>query len=316
MQVEVYTYSEGYFMYNCSRGGQIFMDGPYGSGFMGTYEVNASTGQIISGFVISPGSGYSILPSLRISDPACYCGSSIESVKIVSGGKGFTNTGTITAQPMGTVMAASFSATFTAVDGSLKSIAVQSPGYGFINQDIPWVFKCQNTSVSAPFFCDISVSPSLFAVIGKPGNVAGNSDMCLYFHWAAGAKIEKIYELTNISFVVRNGLVRSSTGNESLTGANVTANVSGSGVEIRNTKATGNVLNFVENSSFLLTFVGSTSTIRGDTTILDFYVRPNADLLPVNHIHILESCLSFTHLLDFASDSNLISWYADDDCAW
>jgi hypothetical protein len=282
--VELYLVREGFYMYNCNASGQVFMDGPAGFGFKANYSVNTSTGQITAVTVTAPGTGYSVLPSLRISDSACRCGSSIESVNVVSGGAGFTDTGTVTAQSPSTIIAKSFAGTFTAQRGSLKSIKVASTGYGFTSQAINWVFKCQNTTTSAAVLCQLSVQPNLFAVIGKPGNVSGNTDLCLRFHWAAGAKIATLRKFTNISFVLRNGRIPTSVGNESMRGANVSANVSGSGVFIHSTVVTGNVLNFVQKPAFLLKFIGATSTIRGDTNVLSFAMRPNSDLLPVSTI--------------------------------
>jgi hypothetical protein len=269
-------------MYNCTAAGEVFMDGPVGSGFKATYSVNATLGQITGATVLSPGSGYYVQPALRISDPNCRCGSSIESVQVISGGNGFTATGTITAQSTSTVIARSFSGTFTGSGGSITSITVISSGFGFVSQSISWVFKCKNASYAAAFVCPISSYPVLRAIIGKPGNVAGNTDLCLKFHWASGAKIAKTFKVTNFSFVLRNGNNFTSTGNESLVGANVTANISGSSISIKSTLASGNVLNVIKGPSFPLRFITSTSTIRGDTTTLSFLVRPNTDLLPVS----------------------------------
>ena len=298
-------------MYNCTANGQIFMDSPAGSGFKGSYSVDTATGQINGTTVLAPGSGYSVLPTLRISDPACRCGSSIEAVNIVSGGSGLTDTGSITAQSTSTVIARSFSGTFTAQFGSLKSIKVVSSGYGFTNQNITWVFKCQNsTSSSSATLCTPTQNPTLFAVIGKPGNVGGNSDLCLKFHWASGAKIAKQYKVTNISFILRNGLIPTSTGNETANGANVTANITGTGISIHNTGVAGNVLNFIQQPSFWLKLIGSTSTIRGDRTTLFFAIRPNSDLLPV--IFLIKyfdlSLRAFCNVACFAG--------RDDYCIW
>jgi hypothetical protein len=258
------------------------MDSLVGSGFKATYSVNATLGQITGATVLAPGAGYYLQPSLRISDPYCRCGSSIEALEVVYGGSGFTASGTITAQSTNAIIARSFSGTFTGSGGGLKSITVLSPGFGFVSQSISWVFKCRNASYAAAFVCPISSYPVLRAIIGKPGNVGGNSDLCLKFHWASGAKISKTYKVTNISFVLRNGNNFTSTGNESLVGANVTANISGSSISIKSTLASGNVLNVIKSPSFPLRFITSTSTIRGDSTTLSFLVRPNTDLLPVS----------------------------------
>jgi hypothetical protein len=269
-------------MYNCTSAGMVFMDGPAGSGFQASYSVNSTSGQITAATVQSPGSGYYVQPLLRISDPFCRCGSSIESVEVISGGSGFTATGTITAQSTSTIIARSFSGTFKGEGGSIKSITVITPGFGFVSQSISWVFKCKNASNAAAFVCPVTSQPVLRAIIGKPGNVGGNTDLCLKFHWASGARISKIYRVTNISFVLRNGNNFTSTGNQSLVGANVTANITGSSISIKSTLATGNVLNVIKSPSFPLRFITSTSTIRGDTTTLSFLVRPNTDLLPVS----------------------------------
>eukprot|EP00961_Rhodomonas_salina_P204068 2753850-Rhodomonas_salina.1 len=65
-------------MAGCLAPGLIVLEGAEGSGFAGTYSVDAASGSIQTTLLLAHGAGYRSRPALRLSDPHCRCGTAIE----------------------------------------------------------------------------------------------------------------------------------------------------------------------------------------------------------------------------------------------